>query len=465
MITAAHQGLVIASAAAGLTLAALAQCLSWRAWQQRHHPLDRALCVAALVWAGHLLISGLVYFFGSTRQFAYVTHIGLQALIICVAFFLLTSAGLTGTRAYLALGALAVAGLIALHWRPWGDNTAVQAYRPAWVMVNLLAAVLLALVLACRAYLARSYASLLALAGSVVGLGIYVDDVLFSDKPLLSAVLLSQHFFAVFLLLIWYLVTRQEAHPASAHSQPASDFQYFTDFDAIDGPGHSQHATDSAVATERRRIAQDLHDGVGSQLVSILSSLDNHTPAQRAVAMALEQALVDLKMTVHAIDNAGCNVVEALGSLRYRVQHALDKQGISMAWKVETCDELEAVHGAQAQQVLRIAQECLSNVMRHANASAVKVVCRFVPETDCLLFEVYDNGIGLDRNQASQSGGKGLEGMRRRAQTLGGVLLIKSKSGAGTCVRLTLPLSAKPAPRELSLPTGILLEPQMRRPH
>ena len=464
MITAAHHGLVIASAAAGLTLAALAQWLSWRAWRQRQHPLDRALYVAALVWAGHLLISGLVFFFGSTRQFAYVIHIGLQALIICVAFFLLTSAGLTDTRAYLALGAWAVAGLIALHWRPWGDNTAVQAYRPAWVMVNLSAAVLLALVLACRAYLARSYASLLALAGSVVGLGIYVDDVLLADRALLSAVLLSHHFFAAFLLLIWYLITQQEAHPA-AHPQAAADFQHFTDFDAIDSLGHSQHAAESAVATERRRIAQDLHDGVGSQLVSILSSLDSHTPEQRAVAMALEQALVDLKMTVHAIDNDGCSVVEALGSLRYRLQHALDKQCISMAWRVETCDKLEAVHGAQAQQVLRIAQECLSNVMRHANASAIKVVCRFVPETDCLLLEVYDNGIGLARHQASRSGGKGLEGMRRRAQTLGGVLLIKSKTGAGTCVRLTLPLSAKPVPRELRLPTGILLEPQTRRPH
>jgi len=240
------------------------------------------------------------------------------------------------------------------------------------------------------------------------------------------------------LMVIWHLVTQRVESPET-RSASMHDFQRSTGFEPLTGFGPAHDA--AVVALERRRIAQDLHDGVGSQIVNILSSLDSHAPQQQAVALALEQCLVDLKMTVDAIDSADDNVLEALGRLRYRIQHSLDKLGIRMVWKVDICDELEAVRGVPAQQVLRIAQESLSNVMRHAHASAVEVVCRFVPETRQMVLEVRDNGAGITRGKEGRPSGKGLEGMRRRAQGIGGELVISSKTGSGTRVRLVLPLA------------------------
>ncbi len=446
MLTTAHHGFVLASAAVGLALALLALWRSGASWLRYRNPVDVALSVAALMWLSHLVVSTAVIYVGSPQQAAYVTHVGLQLLLISVGFFLLTVAGMITTEIYLLLAVQAVVGSAALYWSHWGGSAQAQAHQ-IWIATNLWSGILLTLAVAHRVYVNRSYKCWLALAGSIVGFGISIDHVFLAPEAEVIATL-WRLFYAAFLLVVWHLVVHRvgPSNPQyipSTDSQNSTGFESNTGFESITGFWHDQEVAASAVAIERRRIAQDLHDGVASQIVSILSSLDSHTPQQQAVALALEQCLLDLKMAVDAIDSVDDNVIEALGSLRYRVQHSLDKLGIRMAWKVEICDELEAVRGVQAQQVLRIAQECLSNVMRHANASAVKVICRFVPETKSLLMEVRDNGQGITTSKDGGRGaGKGLKGMRRRAQAMGGELVISSKAGAGTRVRLSLPATA-----------------------
>ena len=448
MSPAAHHGLVLASALIGSLLALVALWGSWNAWIRHRNPIDLSLAIAAVTWVAHLVVTTTVEFAGSSRNSAYVTDAGLQVLIISISSFLLTSAGLAGRGVTLALGALAVAGGLALHWNHFGSS-GQQTAHDLWIMLNLFAAVVLVASIARQVYVTRNYRCWLALAGSVLGIGIGLDDILLGAETGRIASLLH-HFYAAFLLVMWHLVTYR-AETSEPMFVESSGFQKHTGFD------HSQlDIAASAVAGERRRIAQDLHDGVASQLVSILSSLDDKAPQQQAVALALENCLLDLKMTVDAIDSGNDSVIEALGRLRYRVQHSLDKLGIVMSWKVDMCVELEAVRGEKAQQVLRIAQECLANVMRHAKASTVEVVCKFVPENEHMVLEVRDNGAGISRDREGRPTGKGLASMRRRAKTTGGELIIASKLGAGTRVRFTLPLTT-----EHYLPADSIAEPNV----
>jgi len=199
----------------------------------------------------------------------------------------------------------------------------------------------------------------------------------------------------------------------------------------------------------RRKLAQELHDGVGSDLTSIIAALETGTPQQRVTAMSLRHCLAELKLLVDGISQEG-NVVEHLASLRYRLQPLLQSAGIQMHWSVFDEELLERVQGDAAIQVLRIAQEALANVVRHSSANEVAVVCRYGPANHALILEIVDNGVGLPSGLAGSGSrplspehghdGKGLAGMAWRARSLGGQLEIAPVCGGGTRVRLHLPM-------------------------
>lgn len=393
--------------------------------------LAGALRLALLLWLTHFLVSmGLGFKTGSPHT-AYVAHLGFQFLIISAACFLFTVVHVTSSRIYWILGVQALAGVTAMYYNGNGIGIGAQVTAP-WIVMNLLSAMLLTIAMAAGVYLPRSSPGWLALAGSMLGLGICSQQLTLAEALQDSAVLF-RHFYVLLLLVVWQLVTRRgRLKLLGTGDAPRAG----SDEETETGTG----ATASAVRHERRRIARDLHDGVASQIVSILSSLDHRAPEQQALGLALEQCLLDIKLTVDGIESEDQNIVEALGSLRHRVQRPLDKLGIGMVWDVEMCSALETVCGDEARQVLRIAQECLSNVMRHAKASRVVVSCRYAADMGCMEFEVRDNGVGIAHDLLSQAVGKGLDNMRQRARLMGGELTISSKFGNGTRVQLILPL-------------------------
>lgn len=387
--------------------------------------LAGALRLALLLWLTHFLVSIGLGFKAGGPNAAYVALLGVQFLILSAACFLLTTVRMASSGIYWILGVQALTGATALYYN--GNANGAEVPVP-WMVMNLLSAMLLTVAMAACVYLPRSAPGWLALVGSMLALGICIQQVTLAGTTDDSAILF-RHFYVLLLLVVWQWVTRR----GRLRVRNPGDSPWA-------GNSHETVATASAVLHERHRIARDLHDGVASQIVSILSSLDHRTPEQQALELALEQCLLDIKLTVDGIEGADQNILEALGSLRHRVQRPLDKLGIQMIWDVEMCSALETVHGEEARQVLRIAQECLSNVMRHAKASRVIVSCRYAADMGCMEFEVRDNGVGIAHNMAQEAIGKGLENMRQRARLMGGELTIASKFGGGTRVQLTLPL-------------------------
>lgn len=175
-----------------------------------------------------------------------------------------------------------------------------------------------------------------------------------------------------------------------------------------------------------------MHDGLGSQLSTILSSLGRNTPQERATAAALHECLLELKLLVDGADET-VSVVQLLASLRYRLQPLLQASGIELHWHVAFAQELEQFDGARAREVLRIAQEALGNVVRHSGASQVRLRLRHVQPAQTLELEINDNGKGLAsalERDAHHAMGRGPGGMRQRAAALGGQLSICSAPGA-----------------------------------
>ncbi len=95
------------------------------------------------------------------------------------------------------------------------------------------------------------------------------------------------------------------------------------------------------------------------------------------------------------------------------------------------------IDSERATALFRIFQETLTNVARHANATAVSV--RLAKENGNLFLEVHDNGKGVNEEQLSAGGSLGILGMRERALLLGGELTISSTAGKGTTVIARIP--------------------------
>jgi two-component system sensor histidine kinase UhpB len=202
---------------------------------------------------------------------------------------------------------------------------------------------------------------------------------------------------------------------------------------------------------ERRRLARDLHDGVGQNLTALKHTLaeairDPAAPPElrERVQRALEVCAATLE-EVRALARAlRPQILDDLGlaaALGWLGRTAGEAGGFTVA--VDCSDDLPEVQGDLATLVFRIVQEALANATRHARCSHVMV--RVAIRDDVLSVLVADDGVGCDvgvAEAAAASGASaGLGSMRERVGLFGGRLQLASTAGGGMQVRATLPIS------------------------
>jgi two-component system, NarL family, sensor histidine kinase DegS len=199
---------------------------------------------------------------------------------------------------------------------------------------------------------------------------------------------------------------------------------------------------------ERKRIAQELHDGVVQGLLVVATAAHNlmesraREDASRADIEKIKQKCLDLAAEVRAIcQNLQPSILDDLGlvsAIRWLVSEFQEETGVNVEFVVHgQADEPEAdLNGA----LFRVVQEALSNVRRHSRASSVLVAVTF--DDTVVTIDVDDDGMGFDTegnlSLFAQSGKLGLLGMRDRAQAMGGRLQIRSGKGMGTCIRVSV---------------------------
>jgi len=196
---------------------------------------------------------------------------------------------------------------------------------------------------------------------------------------------------------------------------------------------------------DRERIAADLHDTViqrlfatGLGLQGTVRAIDNPTAAKRVQDAVddLDETIRQIRSTIFALQNRG--VVG--GSLRDDILALTTEAAASLGFEPRVLFEGlidHGVPGAIGLQLLAVLREALSNVVRHAGASAVTVAVA-VTSVD-LVAAVTDNGVGA--GPGDRPGGKGIASLRHRAEVLGGTLqLTAGAQDSGTTVRWHVPL-------------------------
>jgi len=205
---------------------------------------------------------------------------------------------------------------------------------------------------------------------------------------------------------------------------------------------------------ERRRIARELHDQIGQVLTAVKMNL--HT-VQRVCNGTEEGA--HIKDNIEAVDEALRLVrdlsvdlrpplLDDLGlvtALRWYVDRYARRTGIVAEVTVDLKDPSERFSRELETACFRIAQEALTNVVRHARATAVLVSLR--KDDAILVLSVKDDGVGFDHEalhrRAPRAATLGLLGMQERAHAAGGVVEVHSRISKGTEIRLKLPLRSE----------------------
>jgi signal transduction histidine kinase len=207
-------------------------------------------------------------------------------------------------------------------------------------------------------------------------------------------------------------------------------------------------AREAGIADERRRLAAEIHDTLAQGLTGIIAQLqvvvstDDPVTARRHVDRAADLArhsLGEARRSVHNLAPAGLSEHGLPRALRETVEdwgelHSLRADFILTG-------EPEQLHGEVAATLLRITQEALANVARHAAASRVGVTLSFMG--DEVTLDVRDDGEGFDPDALpprTRTGGFGLDGMRARAERIAGTLAVESEPEQGTAISARVPL-------------------------
>lgn len=205
---------------------------------------------------------------------------------------------------------------------------------------------------------------------------------------------------------------------------------------------HSERA--AGAASERGRVASELHDTVVQRTASALLMLETDdlrpggsSPTVAEARETLREGLVETRRLLHGLADPRTTAASLTAALRAQADAA------GAAFSVAGAERRVPEPTAHALQ--RIVQESLLNARKHAGASETGVTLTYF--ADAVGVDVSDNGVGIpDPGTGGAGSGFGIRAMTWRAQSLGGTLALESRPGGGTVVAAVLPLAERGAP-------------------
>lgn len=214
-------------------------------------------------------------------------------------------------------------------------------------------------------------------------------------------------------------------------------------------------ALDAVRIEEQKRLAHEMHDDFGQLLAAMkmdLSTLRQCLPqgdAQAVKYLSSINQLVDTMVTSvrRIIADLPPKILEDLGlhtALESMVRNIESRYRISC--RLQLPDQEPELDTRIATAIYRMVQESLNNVVKHAHAEHAEVKIEYGAED--MLVSICDDGTGMSMEKMHKTGSFGLIGMRERVIALNGKMQIESNEGAGTMIRIVLPLNISAIPRQ-----------------
>jgi PAS domain S-box-containing protein len=202
---------------------------------------------------------------------------------------------------------------------------------------------------------------------------------------------------------------------------------------------------------ERKHMARELHDELGQSLTALkidLRTLQRRLPNPADLPARLDAMLGLVDGTIAATQRLATElrpgILDDLGlvpAIQWQVEEFGRRTGVPATLRID--GEPVPLDDRIATAAFRVLQESLTNIARHARASAVTVTLQL--DAAGLALAVHDDGIGIEPARRDDPHALGLLGMRERAMRWGGQFTIEPREGGGTTVRLRMPLTQAPA--------------------
>lgn len=241
--------------------------------------------------------------------------------------------------------------------------------------------------------------------------------------------------FAGFCYLIFRYYMRavdaaQQAHKDLALRLADKEAELRESYDRLREVERSQTLID-----ERRRLTQDMHDGLGSSLNSALLAVERGRVDGLAVADILRSCIDDLHLAIDSMEPEHADLLLLLATLRHRLGGRLQQACVTLHWQVSDVPSLPWLDPRKCLHILRILQEALTNSLKHSGASQLWLRTEVMADAVCV--SIRDNGQGFELPAAQAGGGRGLRNQQRRALSIGaGVSWHSDAQGTVTTLRL-----------------------------
>jgi signal transduction histidine kinase len=220
-----------------------------------------------------------------------------------------------------------------------------------------------------------------------------------------------------------------------------------------------------ATLMERTRLAQELHDTVEQTLTGIALQLDTTSKLFQArpegashhleLARSLvTQSQVDVRRSVWDLRSRALEQFDLPGALLTSGKQLTD--GTNIHLEVSAKGRVRPLSETVEENLLRIAQESLTNIIKHSGATTATIELDYGPQTVTL--QIQDNGCGFEQEKSAGPGEGhfGLLGISERAKRLGGELAVTSEPGRGTIIRLRVPIEQNSNAQDLAAPEAVL---------
>lgn len=313
-----------------------------------------------------------------------------------------------------------------------------------WALGSRSLVLLVAWALALRAAW-RSGRPVLGIGAAVVGLSVlawmYVSYFALVERERFAVVDVNVVGYACLIMMAGFALQRRFVHSLRAQTRARAELEAALAQRSAELEGRWRELQHSeqlrSAAEERERLLQEMHDGLGSQL--LMAKLGAEQGMDReTLSRLLDDCVDEMRLTVDALAINDGDLSLLLANFRHRMGKRLGAAGLELDWQLGDTPLLPRLMGTHGRDLVRIVQEALSNVLHHAQATRVRFRTRLTEDGSAVLLSINDNGRGLPE---APRAGQGLRNMRKRAQRIGAEIAWAAGEEGGCEIRLLIPVA------------------------